>query len=94
MRTASCILLCLCLIGCGGTVGQPTDTEVQQMNAWAEVVTPKDREEVTREANQHTDWMERRKVQWITGEYVKRYSKGRGHASTTRSATQPTTAAR
>lgn len=60
------------------------------MQAWAEVVTPLDREVVTREANQHTDWAERRKVQFITGEYKKRFLHKQTHP-TTHSTTAPTT---
>jgi len=78
--------------GCmGSDVGKPTDQEVAQMQAWAEVVTPKDRELVTREANQHTDWAERRKVQFITGEYKRRYLHLQAHPSTARSTTAPAT---
>jgi hypothetical protein len=73
--------------GCMGDVGKPTDQEIAQMQAWAEVVTPQDREVVTREANQHTDWAERRKVQFITGEYKKRYN----HAQTHPKAVHPAT---
>jgi hypothetical protein len=81
-------------IGCrGADIGKPTDEEVTQMQAWAEVVTPKDRDVVTREANQHTDWAERRKVQFITGEYKKRFLHFKAHPSTTQSTTSPTTGA-
>ena len=62
------------------------------MHAWAEVVTPLDREQVTREANQHTDWAERRKVQFITGEYKKRYLHQQAHPTTRHSATTSTSA--
>jgi hypothetical protein len=74
-------------LGCQGDVGKPTDQEITQMQAWAEVVTPKDREQVTREANQHTDWLERRKVQYITGEYKRRYLHLQAHPTTAKSAT-------
>ncbi len=80
-------------LGCfRGDVGKPTDQEVMQMQAWAEVVTPQDREQVTREANQHTDWAERRKVQFITGEYKRRYLHQQAHPSTARSAAASATA--
>ena len=81
------------LIGCAlsSDVGKPTDQEIAQMQAWSEVVTPLDREQVTREANQHTDWAERRKVQFITGEYKKRFLHQKAHPSTTRAATAPAT---
>jgi hypothetical protein len=78
--------------GCRGDVGKPTDQEVAQMQAWAAVVTPQDREQVTREANQHTDWLERRKVQFITGEYKGRYLHLQSHPSTAKSATTTTSA--
>jgi hypothetical protein len=82
------------LAGCRGSdVGKPTDQEVAQMQAWAEVVTPQDREVVTREANQHTDWAERRKVQFITGEYKKRFLHKVAHPATAKSTTTPTTGA-
>jgi len=82
-----CLALSTGLIGCvlRSDVGKPTDQEITQMQAWAEVVTPKDREQVTREANQHTDWAERRKVQFITGEYKKRYNHLQTHPTTTHS---------
>ena len=63
------------------------------MQAWAEVVTPKDREQVTREANQHTDWLERRKVQFITGEYKKRYMHLQAHPTTAHSTAATSTSA-
>ena len=78
-------------VGClGQDVGQPTDQEVAQMHAWSEVVSPKDREQVTMQANQHTDWAERRKVQFITGEYKRRYLHQQAHPSTARSSTTST----
>jgi hypothetical protein len=82
------------LIGCAlsSDVGKPTDQEIAQMQAWSEVVTPLDREQVTREANQHTDWAERRKVQFITGEYKKRYLHLQAHPTTHRSSTTSTSA--
>ena len=70
----------LIICGCRFGVGVPTDQELQQMQAWAEVVTPKDRAEVMRQANEHTEWAERRKVQFITGEYKKRYLHEQGEA--------------
>ena len=74
MRRMHLLIVVILLVGgCRFNVGVPTDQEVQQMQAWAEVVTPKDRADVVREANQHTEWAERRKVQWITGEYKKRF---------------------
>jgi hypothetical protein len=94
-RSILCLTLCIAFIGTGcfrGNVGTPTDQEVMQMQAWAEVVTPQDREQVTREANQHTDWAERRKVQFITGEYKKRYLHALAHPTTARSATTSTSA--
>jgi hypothetical protein len=80
--------------GCMADVGKPTDQEITQMQGWAEVVTPQDREVVTKEANQHTDWAERRKVQFITGEYKKRYlhemaHPRTAHPATTKSSTSP-----
>ena len=78
-------------LGCRGDVGKPTEQEITQMQAWAEVVTPQDREAVTREANQHTDWAERRKVQFITGEYKKRYLHAQAHPTTRHSATTTST---
>jgi hypothetical protein len=89
---AICVVLSLIAIGCRGDVGKPTDQEVQQMQAWAEVVTPNDREQVTREANQHTDWAERRKVQFITGEYKKRYLHLQAHPTTAKGTTMPASA--
>ena len=77
--------------GCRFNVGVPTDQDVQQMQAWAAVVTPKDRTEVMLQANQHTEFSERRKVQFITGEYKKRYLKEQSKASGRTSATRSTT---
>jgi hypothetical protein len=82
----------LVVVGCGGQVGQPTDQEIQQMQAWSEVVTPLDREQVTREANQHTDWLERRKVQFITGEYKRRYLHEQAHPTTRHASPSPASA--
>ncbi|MBV8781802.1 MAG: hypothetical protein JO353_10430 [Phycisphaerae bacterium] len=81
----------LLICGCRFNVGNPTDQEVQQMQAWAAVVTPKDRADVMRQANQHTEWAERRKVQWITGEYKKRYEHYQARAAATRAASSATT---
>jgi hypothetical protein len=94
LLTCGILAASLVIAGCQGSdVGKPTDLEVTQMQAWAEVVTPKDREVVTREANQHTDWAERRKVQFITGEYKKRFLHLQAHPATAKSATKPTTGA-
>jgi hypothetical protein len=80
------------IVGClAGDVGKPTDQEATQLQAWSAVVTPKDREAVTRIANQHTDWAERRKVQFMTGEYKKRYLRMKSQPSTTRATTKPST---
>ena len=57
------------------SVGEPTPQEKKQLAAWSAVVTEKDREEVRREADRHTEWMERKKVQWMIGEYRSRYHK-------------------
>jgi hypothetical protein len=94
-RLIAVCLTAVALVGFGclrGDLGQPTDQEITQMQAWSEVVTPQDREQVTREANQHTDWLERRKVQFITGEYKRRYLHQQSHPSTARSATTTTSA--
>jgi hypothetical protein len=93
-RSIFAVLVSVVFIGGGcffsSDVGKPTEQELTQMQAWAEVVTPTDREQVTREANQHTDWAERRKVQFITGEYKRRYLHQQAHPSTARSATTAT----
>ncbi len=90
-----CLITSAAFIGVGcfrGDVGKPTDQEVMQMQAWAEVVTPQDRQQVTREANQHTDWAERRKVQFITGEYKRRYLHQQAHPTTAHAVTPSTSA--
>ncbi len=81
----------LIICGCRFGVGVPTDQELQQMQAWAEVVTPKDRAEVMRQANEHTEWAERRKVQFITGEYKKRYLHEQAKLGDRSATTQSTT---
>jgi hypothetical protein len=83
------LVLCGCFSGgLSADVGKPTDEEIAQMNAWAAVVTPLDREQVTRAAALHTDWSQRRKVQYTTGEYKRRYLHEQAHPT----ATRPTTA--
>ena len=74
--------------GCRFNVGVPTDQDLQQMQAWAAVVTPKDRAEVMKLANQHTEFSERRKVQFITGEYKRRYLKEQNRAAAHPATTQ------
>jgi hypothetical protein len=89
-----CLLIFAALLlaaGCRFNVGVTTDQDVQQMQAWAEVVTPKDRAEVVKQANEHTEWAERRKVQWITGEYKKRYTHEQARLANRSSTTQSTT---
>ena len=71
-------------------VGEPTSQENKQLAAWSAVVSEKDRIEVRREADRHTEWMERRKVQWMIGEYRARYENSR-RAAAARAATRATT---
>jgi hypothetical protein len=71
-------------------VGEPTSQEKKQLASWSAVVSEKDRLEVRREADRHTEWMERRKVQWMIGEYRARYENSR-RAAAARAATRATT---
>jgi hypothetical protein len=84
------ILLPLVMNGCL-SVGQASPDEKQQLDAWAKVVTPRDRDEVTRQASQHTEWAEKKKVQWMTQQYKARYNRAQTKKAATRAATQTTT---
>ena len=88
MRVAVPVILVL-LIGCA-RIGEPSRDEREQLEAWSKLVTPKDREEVTRAADAHTDWMEKRKVQYMIGQYRARYLRARERQAATRpAATKP-----
>jgi len=82
-------------------LGDPTPDERRQLATWSAAVSDQDRAAVQREASQHTDWMERKKTQWMIGEYRSRYAKARTkearraaatqRAATMRAATLPST---
>jgi hypothetical protein len=82
-------------------MGEPTDDERAQLATWSAAVSDQDRAQVAREVNTHTDWMERKKTQWMIDEYRRRYSHARAkqarhdaatqRAATQRAATMPTT---
>lgn len=84
------VALLILISGCL-RVGQASPDEKQQLDAWANVVTPKDRDEVTRQASQHTEWAEKKKVQWMTQQYKARYSRAQNKKAATRAATQTST---
>ncbi|MBC8105332.1 MAG: hypothetical protein H7Z14_01985 [Anaerolineae bacterium] len=58
-------------------MGEPTSDERAQLTTWSKVVSDQDRTDVRREADTHTEWMERKKTQWMIGEYRSRYEKAR-----------------
>jgi hypothetical protein len=72
-------------------VGQASPEEKSQMDAWANVVTQKDRDDVTRQAHMHTEWAEKKKVQWMTQQYKARYNRAQTKKAATQSATQQST---
>jgi hypothetical protein len=74
-------------------VGQASDDEKQQLAAWSAVVTDKDRAEVQRTASLHTEWMEKKQVQWMIQQYKTRYAHLQSKSATkpTTQTTQPTT---
>lgn len=78
------------LIMVGGClrVGEPTPDERQQLQSWSAAVSDTDRVDVQREANTHTEWMERKKAQWMIGEYRARYARARAKAARRAAATQ------
>lgn len=69
-------------------VGEPLPDERRQLEQWSAAVSADDRLAVQREANQHTDWMERKKTQWMIGEYRSRYAKARTREARRAAATQ------
>jgi hypothetical protein len=80
----SAILLTSCV-----RIGEATSDEKKQLDAWSKLVTEKDRAEVRRAADAHTDWMEKKKVQWMTQQYRARYN--RAQEKKEKAATQATT---
>lgn len=92
-RTIVAALVALLLIAGCMRMGEPTADERAQLASWSKAVSDQDRAEVQREANTHTEWMERKKSQWMIGEYRARYAKARAKAArrapgTQRAATQ------
>jgi hypothetical protein len=93
-------LACFVIVGCM-RIGQPTSEERAELATWSKAVSDQDRIEVSREAATHTDWMERKKTQWMISEYRARSEKARAkqarraaatqRAATQRAATLPTT---
>jgi hypothetical protein len=69
-------------------LGEPTSQERAQLARWSNVVTDEDRADVRREADTHTEWMERKKAQWMISEYRSRYAKARAKATPRAAATQ------
>lgn len=73
-------------------VGQASSEERAQLDAWSKAVTQKDRDEVTRQASLHTEWAEKKKVQWMTQQYRARFNRAQNKkAATQAAATRPTT---
>src|SRR4051812_46887811 len=93
MFTRSCTSAILCaaltFAGCL-SVGQASTDELAMRDAWGKQVSTKDRAEVQREVDQHTDWMEKKKVQWMTMQYRARYNRARAKAAAA-AATRPAT---
>src|SRR3954466_13969347 len=88
--------ICLALAGILGVgcvrVGQPSPDDQAQLAKWSQLVSPKDRAEVERTAASRTDWMEKKKVQWMTTQYRTRYNRQQAKKATTQAAgaTKPT----
>src|SRR4051794_17413840 len=74
-------------------VGQATPDDQAQLAKWGQLVSAKDRAEVERTAASHTDWMEKKKVQWMTTQYRTRYNRQQAKKATTQAAaaTKPAT---
>ncbi|MGH7177788.1 MAG: hypothetical protein ACREJC_10440 [Tepidisphaeraceae bacterium] len=83
------LLACLTFVGCV-TVGQPTPQERDQLEKWSKLVTPVDRAAVESEAAEHTDWMSRKKTQWMIDQYRACYERAQARAAATRASTRPT----
>src|SRR3954452_19395415 len=69
-------------------IGEPTPDERRQLQTWSAAVSDEDRAAVQREANTHTEWMEKKKTQWMPTEYRSRYAKARAKATRRAAATQ------
>ncbi|CAN5408558.1 hypothetical protein BH09PLA1_BH09PLA1_01580 [soil metagenome] len=87
-----CFVVWCVLAGCL-RMGDPTPQERQQLQKWGDSVSDSDRAEVRHEADKHTEWMERKKTQWMIAEYRSRYAKAKSRedrraAATQRAATQ------
>ena len=87
------LLIVILLLPAGGClrVGQASDEEKSQLAAWSNVVTQKDRDDVTRQAGLHTEWAEKKKVQWMTQQYKARFNRAQSKKAATQAATQSTT---
>ena len=67
---AVCSLALGFLASCNSTpIGTPTPEEIQERDYWANRLAPSVREEVLEDARRHTNWAERRQVQWETERY-------------------------
>jgi hypothetical protein len=87
-----CLAISLCsLPGCL-RVGQASRDELAQLDYWGKLLPDRDRAAVQREADQHTDWMPKKKVQWMTMQYRARYRRAQAASQpSTGPTTVPTT---
>ena len=89
-RCALLLLSVALLVSCTGVPAASKD-EIYARDQWAQKVSPTVRQQVHAEAERHTNWGEKRKVQFEISRYQHAYQQEqkKGRASTTRSATAP-----
>jgi hypothetical protein len=87
LLTLACAILVTCAAACL-RIGEPTSDERRQLQQWSAAVSDQDRTAVEREAATHTEWMERKRTQWMITEYRARYMRQRTKDARRAAATQ------
>ncbi len=84
MKRPLIYLACICLAGsalsCRSSGGKPTADEIAEYNYWGSQVSESYRQETLAATDVHTDWAQRKKVQWMTERFRK---KAASHAAST-----------
>jgi hypothetical protein len=89
MRTTACAALVAFFVATGCVrIGEPSKEERDQLAKWSARVSETDRVEVRREADRHTEWMEKKKTQFMIEQYRERYRDAKA-AEARRAATRP-----
>src|SRR4051812_37502289 len=72
-------------------IGDASPDEKSQLDSWSKLVTDADRAQVQRAAASHTEWAEKKKVQWMITQYRTRYNRAQAKKAATQAATRAST---